>query len=174
MLHWRWWCAVDMDPRRTEITLGTLDWRYHLPPRVESCDWRGCTGRVLRRVEVLESRYLIGIDTFVVTSRTPGPCIDELRARGRRVATVLSEDLEDVRRACRLLGIHSSGLRGVWLCCLAMSRQSPDPGRSTWTGWDWIYAGLCRQVRSLGAHLQCEGLSTPGVSGLAVGWEGER
>lgn len=169
MLKTGWWCAVDMDPRRTEITLGTLDWRYRLPLRVESCNWRGCTdpGRVLRRVEVLERRYQIGIDTCVVTSRTPGPCIDELRPN-RRVVTVNSEELEDVRQACHALGICSSGRRGVWLCCLALSRQSADPGRSTWTGWDWVYAGFCRQVRSLGAHLQSEGLGDPEMSGLAV------
>lgn len=169
MLQRGWWCAVDMAPRRTEITLGTFDWRYQLPIRVESCSWYGGTdlGRVLRRVEVLELRYQIGIKTYVVTSRTPGSCIDEL-CRRCRVVTVNFEELEDVRQACHALGIHFSGLRGVWLCCLAMSRHSTDPGRSTWTGWDWVYAGFCRQVRSLAAHLQSAGLGNPEMSGLAV------
>lgn len=173
MLHW--WCAVDMDPRRTEITLGTLDWCYRLPLRVENTGWRGYTdpGRVIRRVEVWESRYQISIDTFVVTSRTPWPCINELRGRGCcRLETVLYEDLEDVRRACRSLGIHPGGQRGVWLCSLAMSRVASDTSRSTWTSWDWIYAGLCLQVRSLGSNLQAEGLANPGISRSAVGWEG--
>ncbi|MBT9589078.1 PaaI family thioesterase [bacterium] len=70
------------------------------------------------------------------------------------VETVLYEDLEDVRRACRSLGIQPGGQRGVWLCSLAMSRVASYTSRSTWTSWDWIYAGLCRQVRALASNLQ--------------------
>lgn len=170
MLHWNWWCAVDVSPRRTKFTLGTLDWRYQLPQRVESCSWRQGTDpeRMLRRVDVLEQRHQIVINTYVVTSRTPWNWIDEIGSRGRPVVTVNLEELDDVRRACHSFGIHSGGFRGVWLCCLAMSRESRDPGRSTWTGWDWVYAGFSRQVRWLGAHLQSEGLGNPGVSGIAI------
>lgn len=169
-----WWCAVDMDPRGTEITLGTLDWRCRLPLRVESTGWRECTdpGRVIGRVETWESRYQVSVKLFVVTSRTPWACIDKLCGRGSRVETVLYEDLEDVLQAGGLLGLHPGGRRGVWLCSLAMSRQVAIPSRSTWTGWDWIYAGLCRQVRSLAGHLQSEGLANPAISGSAAGWEG--
>ncbi|MDI1338128.1 MAG: hypothetical protein PSU94_18255 [Lacunisphaera sp.] len=127
-------------------------------------------GRVIRRVETLEARYGIRIDAFVLTARTPQACADALRRRGYRIETVLDEELEDVVELWRSLGLQCRWRRGEWLCGLAMSRLVENPNFAIWTGWDWIYAGLSRHVRSLGDRLQREGLASPSVSGQLSSW----
>lgn len=167
-----WWCTVDMSPRATQLVLGTLDRRCQLPLCAEGTGWRGCMdpGRVIRRVETLEARYGIRIDAFVLTARTPQACADALRRRGYRIETVLDEELEDVVELWRSLGLQCRWRRGEWLCGLAMSRLVENPNFAIWTGWDWIYAGLSRHVRSLGDRLQREGLASPSVSGQLSSW----
>ena len=161
-----WLCALDMHPRATQMVLVTLC-RRGIPQCAEGTGWRHCMDpdRVLRRLEVWEARYQQKVDAFVLTSRTPMSCADALQGRGYRVEWVLQEELDDVTRAWRSLGLQARWRRGEWLCGLAMDRLNASPTFFTWTGWDWIFASLSRRVDGLRKHLQSEGLANPAVSG---------
>ena len=152
-----WLATLDIQLRSTQLVLLTLD-NKGVPQIVTQRGWRlrpnaGLLIAQLVTWEVLYQR----LDALVLSSFTPRGYVRVLQEQRYRLEWVSHQEVEEMASHWRSLRLDARWRRGEWLCSLAMRRLSQCQDQSHWTPWDWVYAGLERQVRVLNPALNGSG-----------------